>query len=101
MNLLRAITVLLPFAVAVPVGYAQTRETSIAVTTHVGAMTSTDDLLADPPASEALPRVPWAATASTASDPALPTPRAEFVFADEVPLQAGMFDSPTVWEDEP
>ena len=101
MNLLRAITLLLPLALAAPVAYAQTNVANPALTTHAGHITSSDDLLADPPAGEALSRVPWAAAVPAVSDQIDATPQAEFVFADEVPLQAGMFDSPTVWEDEP
>ncbi|QSX75848.1 hypothetical protein HIV01_004815 [Lysobacter arenosi] len=101
MNFLRTIAVLLPLASAVPVAYAQARQPDPVVATHVGHLASSDDLLAGPPAREALHRIPWAATASTDSDLAPEAPQAEFVFAAEVPLQAGMFDSPTVWEDEP
>lgn len=101
MKLLRAIPLLLPLALAVPVAYAQTHEANPALTTRVGYIASSADLLANPPAREALPRVPWAAAASNDSDQTVSTPQVEFVFADEVPLQAGMFDSPTAWEDEP
>lgn len=101
MNLLRAITVLFPLALAAPGAYAQTNVANPALTTHVGHIASSDDLLADRPAPKALPRIPWAAAAPAVSDQTDATPQAEFVFADEVPLQAGMFDSPTAWEDEP
>lgn len=101
MNLLRAITLLLPLALAVPVAYAQTNVANPALTTHAGHIASSGDLLADTPGGEPLPRVPWAAAAPAVSDQIDATPQVEFVFADDVPLQAGMFDSATVWEDEP
>lgn len=101
MSLLRAVTVLFPLALAVPVAYAQTDMANPALTAHAGHIESSDDLLADPQARGALSRVPWATTASAGSDLISAAPQAQFVFADEAPLQAGMFDSPTAWEDEP
>ena len=101
MNLLRTLTALLPLAFAVPASYAQTHETNLAPTTHVEHLTSSDDLIAVPSTLQALPRAPWATTAPAVSDLTVAPPQARFVFADEVPLQAGMFDSATAWEDEP
>ncbi len=101
MNLLRTFIALLPAVLAVPVAGAQTGSANPAATVHVEAMASSDELLADPPGREALSRVPWAAHAPTVYGPASASTQTDFVFIDEVPLQAGMFDQPTAWEDEP
>lgn len=98
MNKLTISAALLICAVILPAAYAQQSVRERA-----------DDLL---PASSGVPapvnRAPWivADPANSPIDPAarrtsVNAPQVDLKFADEVPLQPGMFDSATAWEDEP
>ncbi len=101
MNLLPTLGVLLTLALSVPAAYARAPATPPGPTAQDGHIASSDDLLAVPAGKQSFRRAPWTVAAPGVSEPTGATPQADFVFADEVPLQAGMFDSPTAWEDEP